>query len=350
MMSLLLFCIIVLIWGSTWIAIKKQLGTVDPAVSVAYRFLLAAVLMLAWTTLRRLPMRFTRSSHVRFMLIGLLQYAVNYVFFYYASSHMVSGLVSVVFAISVVFNIANSRLFLKRPVSARVVGAACGGLLGLFLVFATQITSSGGSGSTLVGISLGLAGTLSFSLGNIVSAKAQNADLPIVQTTAWSMLYGAIFTSLGCLVTDRHFSISFSPTYMISLFYLAIFGSAVAFIAYLTLLHRIGPERAGYATVIFPVVSLAISTIYEGYHWTALSVIGALLVIAANGVILLKPFRVRSRPDGDEQVNGQSGPRAALVLSAKRTAAILGLSRKRSGFSRARSASPDSSARSNMRK
>jgi drug/metabolite transporter (DMT)-like permease len=305
--SVLLFCIIVLIWGSTWIAIKKQLGSVDPAVSVAYRFLLAAFLMFAWTTLRRLPMRFTRSSHARFMLIGLLQYAVNYVFFYYASGHMVSGLVSIVFAISVVFNITNSRLFLKRPISVQVVGASCAGLLGLFLVFAKQITSSGESTSTLIGIALGLGGTLSFSLGNIVSAKAQQADLPIVQTTAWSMLYGAIFTTLGCLVTDRHFSISFSPTYMISLFYLAIFGSAVAFIAYLTMLHRIGPERAGYATVIFPVVSLTISTVYEDYRWTALSVFGASLVIVANGVILLKPAR---------------------SLSMKRIAAVLSSSRR----------------------
>jgi drug/metabolite transporter (DMT)-like permease len=308
--SLLLFFVIVLIWGSTWIAIKKELGSVDPAVSVAYRFLLAAVLMFCWTTLRRLPMRFPRSSHARFILIGLLQYSVNYVFFYYASGHMVSGLVSIVFAVSVVFNIANSRLFLKRPISARVVGAACAGLLGLFLVFARQIASSGGSSSILIGIVLGLAGTLAFSLGNIVSSKAQQDDLPIVQTTAWSMLYGAVFTSLGCLATGRHFSISSAPSYLISLFYLAVFGSAVAFIAYLTLLHHIGPERAGYATVIFPVVSLTISTVYEGYRWTALSVIGALLVIMANGVILLRPSRARPHADGDEGAGQRSSASA----------------------------------------
>jgi drug/metabolite transporter (DMT)-like permease len=293
----LLFGLIVLIWGSTWIGIKLELGTVNAAVSVAYRFLLAAVIMLLWAGVRRLPMRFPRSAHLRFALTGLLQYSVNYVLFYYSSEHLVSGLVSIVFATSVAFNILNSYLFLKRPVSVRVACAAVAGLLGLVLVFSDQIHT--GSGDVLAGMLLGLGGTVSFSLGNIVSAKSQQAGLPVVQSTAWSMLYGGVFTTVGCLAAGCHFEIQTSARYLLGLFYLAVFGSAVAFVAYLTMLRRIGPERAGYATVVFPLVSLTISTIFESYHWTVLPVLGVLVVLAANGVILFRPGARRAGPPGD---------------------------------------------------
>lgn len=302
-LSLLLFCTVVLIWGSTWIAIKKQLGTVDPAVSVAYRFLFAAILMFLWTALRRVNMRFPLSSHALFALIGLLQYAVNYVFFYYASSHMVSGLVSLVFAASAAFNIVNGRIFLGTSISPRIAGASAIGLFGLFLVFARQITAAGESGGLIAGLILGLAGSLSFSLGNIASSKAQKAGLPVVQTTAWSMLYGGVLSLIGCLVTGQHFSISTSPTYLISLGYLSVFGSAVAFIAYLTLLQKIGADRAGYATILFPVISLIISTVYENYDWTAPAVIGVLLILAANSVIIVWPSaRRQTRIPGSDTV------------------------------------------------
>lgn len=285
----LLFVLIVMIWGSTWIGIKLQLGSVAPAVSVAYRFLLAAACMFAWCAVRRTPLRFPGRTHLRFALVGLLQYCINYVLFYYASEHMVSGLVSIVFALSVGCNIVNGALFLGRKVKPSVVVAALVGVLGLVLVFWEEIVHAGGSRTTALGVMLGVAGTLSFSFGNIVSSKNHQSGLPVVPATAWSMLYGGLFTTVGCLVTGQEFTLELSARYLAGLVYLAAFGSAIAFVAYLTLLGRIGPDRAAFATVVFPLVSLTLSTVFEGYRWTSLAFLGVALILAANAAILVGP-------------------------------------------------------------
>jgi drug/metabolite transporter (DMT)-like permease len=284
--NVLLYSVIVLLWGSTWIGIKLQLGSVDPAVSVAYRYILAAICMFVWCAARRLPIRFGRRSHLWFALVGLLMYSTNYVLFYYCSQYLVSGLVSIIFCLSVVFNIANGYLFLKRPISRSAVLAAVIGMVGLSLVFGGQIAAAGKSQGIFAGVLLGLGATLLFSFGNIVSSRNQRDGLPVVQGTAWSMCYGAIFTTVGSLALGAHFTIEPSARYLVGLLYLAVFGSAIAFVAYLTLLGRIGPDRAAYATVVFPIVSLTLSTIFEGYHWTLLALFGVLLVLAANAVIL----------------------------------------------------------------
>ncbi|GGM50002.1 hypothetical protein GCM10012275_21110 [Longimycelium tulufanense] len=284
-----LFTLVVLLWGSTWIGIKLQLGTVSPAVSVAYRFLLAAACLFAWCAARRLQLRFPAGAHARFALVGLLQYCTNYVLFYYSSEHLVSGLVSIIFALSVGCNIVNGYLFLGRRVRPSVVVAALVGVLGLVLVFSDEIGVTGASGAAVLGVILGVAGTLSFSFGNIASSKNQQAGLPIVPATAWSMLYGGLLTTVGCLATGQEFTVEFSVRYLVGLAYLAVFGSAVAFVAYLTLLGRIGPDRAAFATVVFPLVSLTLSTLFEGYCWTVLALLGVAVVLAANAAVLVGP-------------------------------------------------------------
>ncbi|GDY29604.1 DMT family transporter [Gandjariella thermophila] len=300
-MNLLLYGLVVLLWGTTWIGIKLQLGSVDPAVSVAYRYILAALCLFIWVRARRLPMRFRPSEHLRFAAVGLLMYSTNYVLFYYCSKYLVSGLVSIIFCLSVAFNIVNGRIFLKRPVSVEVILAALAGVVGLSMIFGREVMSTSHARDVVLGVLLGLGATLLFSFGNIMSSKNQAVGLPVVQGTAWSMGYGALFTTLGCLAIGANFSVEWSPRYLAGLFYLAVFGSAIAFVAYLTLLGRIGPDRAAYATVAFPLVSLTLSTIFEHYTWSPLAVLGVLLVLAANAFVLGgKHLRraLRRRPAG----------------------------------------------------
>lgn len=315
-MNIVLYAVIVLFWGTTWIGIKLQLGSVDPAVSVAYRFLLAAVCMFAWTGIRGLPMRFPPRSHLRLALVGLLMYCGNYVLFYYCSEHLVSGLVSIIFCLSVGFNILGGRLFLKRPVSRTVALGALAGVLGLALVFGNDIAHTKASAELLTGVLLGLGATLLFSLGNIASSWNQRGGLPIVQSTAWSMLYGGLFTTLGCLAAGSSFTVEPSFRYVAGLVYLSVCGSAIAFVTYLTLLSRIGPDRAAFATVAFPVVSLSLSTVFEGYRWSALAVLGVLIVLAANAAILAGPqlryfqrrlTSIRTPSDGTGTRAGETG-------------------------------------------
>ncbi|MES9965436.1 MAG: EamA family transporter, partial [Candidatus Sedimenticola sp. 20ELBAFRAG] len=104
---------------------------------------------------------------------------------------------------------------------------------------------------------------------------------------AYGMAYGAAVMFLAALVQGLPLSFDLSIGYTSSLLYLALFGSVFAFGSYLTLVGRIGPEKAAYATVLFPLVALIISTLFEDYEWTLVAAFGVILVVAGNVLIIM---------------------------------------------------------------
>jgi drug/metabolite transporter (DMT)-like permease len=286
--NLSLFSLVVAVWGSTWFAIKLQGGVVPAELSVAYRFLLAAACLLALCAASGRRLRFPARTHARFAAIGLLQYGLNYVLFYHASAYMVSGLMSVVFALSATFNLVNARVFLKRPIRPDIAVAAAFGVIGLGIAFWPDIRHASASAGLLLGIALSLVATLSFSFGNTLSAKVQSAEVPVMSGAAWSMLYGGVWSMLIALSRGATLQFDWHASYVGSLLYLAIVGSAVAFVAYLTLLDRIGPGRAAFATLLFPLVALGFSAALEQYHWNPYLGVGVVIVLLSNATMLLR--------------------------------------------------------------
>ena len=280
--NLAFYCITVAIWGSTWIAIKFQLGEVDPAVSIAYRFAIASALLLGYCALRRLPFRFSLRDHGFIALQGVLLFALNYWLFYLAELYLASGLVAVVFSTMVVLNVLNGAWLLGTPIEPRVVAGAALGSVGIAGVFWPEMAAFDGGGQGIRGLLLCLGATLLASLGNITSARNQGRGLPVVQTNALGMGYGAAAMALLALGSGSTFGFPVTLGYVVSLAYLSLFGSIVAFGCYLTLLGRVGAGRAAYATLLFPVVALGISTAVEGYSWTVSGVLGVLLILAGN--------------------------------------------------------------------
>ncbi len=297
MNNIIFYSATVLIWGSTWLAIKFQLGQVDPMLSIAYRFSFAALLLFLWCRLLRLNMHFSRRDHLFIALQGALLFALNYWLFYRAEEHLTSGLVAVVFSTMVIFNMVNGALLLRSPIEPRVLLGALAGLSGIAMVFAPELSSFSLADDGFTSLLLCLGATFSASLGNIASARNQRQKLPILQTNAYGMAYGAAMMYLLALVTGRSFSFDTSFAYVGSLLYLAVFGSMIAFGCYLSLIGRIGADRAAYTTLLFPLVALAISTAVEGYTWSPSAVAGVLLILAGN-VLVLKKSRVPplSRP------------------------------------------------------
>ena len=288
-----LYLITVFIWGSTFFAIKSQLGVVPPEVSIAYRFALAALILLAWCWLMKLPMRFHFRQHLWMLAQGLTLFGLNYLVVYWATADVPSGLIAVVFSTIVLMNIANGVLFFgKRPAASLLVGALVG-LAGICLVFLPELTKLEVDAAALQGIFLSLLGTFIASLGNMVSTRNQLAKLPVVQTNAYGMLYGAAALGLIALAQGSAFTYEMSWAYTGSLVYLALFGSVLAFGSFLTLLGRIGAERAAYAMVLFPIVALSISTLFENYQWTLESLIGITLVFTGNALILVSREQLR---------------------------------------------------------
>lgn len=282
MKNVFFYIMTVLIWGSTWIGIKFQLGTVAPMVSVGYRFALAALLLLLWCRLRNLPMRFTLKDHLFIALQGTFLFCINYLLFYLAELHLTSGLAAVIFSTILLMNMINGRIFLKSTLDIRVIVGGLLGLPGIILVFMPEVTSFSHDSNNMRGILLCVLATYFASLGNILSARNQKKHLPVVQTNAFGMAYGAIIMLSMAYFSGKQFQVDLSFDYLGSLIYLSIFGSIIAFGCYLALVGNIGADRAAYATLLFPLVALVISTIWEGYHWTGSALLGVGLILCGN--------------------------------------------------------------------
>jgi drug/metabolite transporter (DMT)-like permease len=253
---------------------------------VAYRFTLASLLLLGFAMLRKIDLRFSARQHVFFGLQGFLLFSLNYLLVYLAELRLTSGLVAVIFSMLVFMNILIGALFLSTPVRQNVVIGALIGLAGICLVFLPELSAFGLHDRGFIGLVLGLVGTLSASFGNIVAARNQREGLPVVPTNLFGMGYGAILMFAIALIWDTPFQFETTLRYIASLVYLAIFGSVIAFGAYLTLIGRIGADRAAYSSLLFPLVALAFSTLFEGYQWSVSALLGVLLVLAGNFIVL----------------------------------------------------------------
>jgi drug/metabolite transporter (DMT)-like permease len=281
----------VFIWSTTWIALKLQVSTIDPQVSILWRFLIAAPLMFAVGRIAGARLLFPLRFHLPFVGLGLFFFSVNFILFYNASRFLVSGLLSVIFSFSVVTNIALAALFLGEPIRPRVILGAALGLLGAATLFLPELGLRSVGDRPFLGLALGLLGCLSFSIGNVIATRIRAAGVSAFAANAWGMSYGAAVTAIIALAAGSSFTITATPGYLLSLLWLAIPGSVLVFWMYLVLVGRIGPGRAGYTAVLSPVFALLVSTAFEGYHWTALAAFGLVLVAAGNILILSRGRR-----------------------------------------------------------
>ncbi|PJI47111.1 MAG: EamA family transporter [Pseudomonas sp.] len=288
-MNLSLYLLTVLIWGTTWIAIKLQVGVVAIPLSIAYRFSLAALVLFALLLVSRRLQPLGRRGQAICFAQGLCLFCVNFLCFYTASQWIPSGLVAVVFSTATLWNALNSRVFFGQRIAPNVLGGGAFGLAGLALLFWPELSGHQATPETFYGLGLALLGTLCFSAGNLLSSLQQKAGLRPLSTNAWGMLYGSLILLVICLVRGVPLTFDSSAQYVWSLLYLAIPGSVIGFTAYLTLVGRMGPERAAYCTVLFPVVALNVSAYAEGYQWTLPALAGLALVMAGNVLVFRKP-------------------------------------------------------------
>ncbi|HKK23874.1 MAG TPA: EamA family transporter, partial [Pseudohaliea sp.] len=246
MNTAILYIATVLIWGTTWIAIRYQLGDVAPMVSIAHRFALSAVLLFLLTVPARRLARLAPRDHGFVFLQGLCLFSGNYLFIYASAAELTSGLIAVVFSTMVIFNTVGAAVFLGLPVSPWVAVGGLLGLAGMAAIFLPELARLEASGPTLEALALCALGTLCASLGNIIAARNHRHQLPVLTCNSWGMLYGCLTLYAAALLTGTPIALPRSPEYLLSLVYLAVFGSVIAFWAYVTLIGRIGPDRASY--------------------------------------------------------------------------------------------------------
>lgn len=286
MYNFVLYLLTIAIWGSTWILAKFQVDEVSALQSVLFRYVLAAVLLQALISVMRSRNRHPLRVHIQFSLLGSFLFCWNYVLFYTATDWgLTTGLIAVIFSLIITMNMLNNAiLFGERPERKTLIGAAVG-LSGISLVFAEDVYALQGQG-LLPAILICIAATYLASLGNMVSKSLQRQGISVTGANGWGMTYGALILLVVVLIFDGPVHVPTTIPFLSSLIFLAIFGSIVAFWSYLTLLGRVGADKAAYAMIVFPIWSLMLSWMFEDFTWTPVKILGVGVILIGNLFIL----------------------------------------------------------------
>lgn len=279
------FLTVSLIWGSTWFVIRDQLSVVPGPWSVCYRFAVAAIGMFALALVMRQPLRLQRSGLLWAALLGLMQFSLNFNFVYAAEHHITSGLVAVLFALLIIPNALIARAWLGiRVAPAFWIGSAIAATgIALLILREYRIAPVGGH-EVLIGAALTLTAVMCASVSNVIQANDSMKRHPMMPLLAWAMLIGAMLDAAFAWSQFGPPMIEPRAAYFGGILYLGIVGTVLTFPLYFRLIRDIGPGKAAYSSVLIPIVAMLISTLFEGYQWSALSVGGA--VLAIGGLVI----------------------------------------------------------------
>ncbi|MEK0436308.1 MAG: hypothetical protein RLZZ530_273 [Pseudomonadota bacterium] len=286
MRNLVLFITTLICWSPTWYLIKFQFGIVDPLISIFYRFFIASTIVFIFLILFKKKLLFNLYQHLRFLLLGVTLFSLNYIFFYLANTYLISGIVTIAFSTILIMNILGERIYFNIKSSKQTLMAAGFGIIGILIIFEKELLNFKIQDKTHIGIILSFIATFWASTGNLIHQKNSKDKIPFIQSIAYGMFYGSIFTLIVAKFRGAELIFDYSFSYISSLLYLAIIGSVVAFYLYLKLLENIGSARAGYMGVVMPIIALIISTIFEGLQWTNNLIFGLPILIFGCVLIL----------------------------------------------------------------
>ena len=287
-MNAALYFVVLLAWGSSWFAISFQLGDVAPQVSIAWRFLLASFILFIWCYARGLKLSFSWRAHSSWLLLGFFLFCVNYICAYFGTFYLASGLVCLIFSTLTLFTVFNGFIFFKKPIRLPILFGAIVGILGLSIIFSNEISNTDWSleSGIVKGFLWMLLATFFASIGMLLSGQMQARKMPLVQSNAFSMLYGSLIIVTYVGFSDISFSFSTSYSYVISLIYLSIVASVIGFGVYLKLVGNIGADKASYVNIFTPTIALFLSTLFENYQWSWTGLVGVALIIIGNIIVL----------------------------------------------------------------
>ena len=278
-----------LIWGTTWFAITQQLGAVPAVVSVAYRFILAAALVFLWCVLTRQRIGLTRAQHLAALGQGIFTFALDYPLIYMAEARIASAVVAVMFAGLAFVNLVLFRFVHGTKAAWTSWAGAALGVGGVGLMSMTQLAGAHMDQRAVIGVLLGLGGVLAAATGNLFAHKGQKAGADVAPATGWAMAYGAGLLVLFALATGTPFRFDPRPAYTLSLVYLSVFGSVVAFLVYFALARRRSYTFASYVSALTPPLALLMSAAFEHVRFGFGALGGVVLVLAGQALLIRSP-------------------------------------------------------------
>lgn len=278
-----------IIWGVTWIAIKYQLPYVDGTAAVFYRFIFSSGVMFTLCFFNKTSLlSFTRVQHVRFAAQGLFIFCLNYLLTYWATSMAPTALIALAFTSLIFFNMFGAHFFLNIPFERKVFLGAILSFLGMGFIALNEFQDLALHPGSLWGFLIGIVSTIFASTGNLISYLNKKDRVPVSAGNSWSMLYGSGFSLIACFILGKSLHVNITPPFLISFFYLSIFGTVISFWAYFKLIENIGPAKAAFTSIASPIIALVVSTFMQELSWSFFLALGATFCIMGNCVALAR--------------------------------------------------------------
>jgi drug/metabolite transporter (DMT)-like permease len=292
------FAIFTAIWGSTWIVIRDQLGTVPPQWSVAYRFIIAAAAMALVARWKGESLRLGKGAVLPMLFLGFAQFCVNFNAVYLAERHITSGVVATIFALFLIPSTLIAWAFLGHRPTRRFLWSSLVAIIGIALLFVHEFQQHAArAGEIMLGIGLTLFGMVGAASANVFQAREEIRRFPLFSMIAWSMAAGALMNVAFAFVMTGPPVFDSRPGYLLGLLYLALPASVLTFSLYYPVVRKIGPAKAAYSSVLVPIIAMAFSTALEGYRWTPLAIAGAILALGGMVGALSRPRNAVLPPD-----------------------------------------------------
>jgi drug/metabolite transporter (DMT)-like permease len=292
------FAIFTLIWGSTWIVIRGQLGTVAPQWSVAYRFVIATIAMALVARWKGESLRLGPKALLPALVLGFCQFCVNFNAVYLAERHITSGVVATVFELLLIPASLMAWAFLGQRPTQRFAWSSLIAVAGVMLLFAHELRGHAASSAQVTsGIALTFVGMLGASFANVLQARPEVRRFPLFAMLAWSMAAGAVIDAVVAFALAGAPTIETSATYWAGLLYLALAASTLNFSLYYPVVRKIGPGKAAYSSVLVPIIAMGFSTWLENYRWTYLTIAGAMLALGGMVAALTRGKPKLTPPD-----------------------------------------------------
>jgi len=272
----ILYTVICFIWGSTWLAIKLGLDGVPPLVGCGARFTVAGLVFLLPISSQKLSLKLN-AAHLRVVtVVGCLNFGLSYGCVYWSELTVSSGLASVLFSVYPFFVALLAHFwFHMETLNWKKMLGILAGFAGMVVIYADQIQTSRNS---LWGMLAVLIATFASSI-SLLYLKKYGRELPTLVLNFYSMLLGAALLLMGALISERGEPIRWSLKNVSAIFYLAFFGSVVAFTMYFYLLKHLQATQMSFVSLIYPVLALVLGAWILDERLNAKIVLGAAMVL-----------------------------------------------------------------------
>jgi drug/metabolite transporter (DMT)-like permease len=283
-----IFVSLSLIWSSTWLAIKVGLESLPPFLSLGIRFFAAFLFLAVYIRLRKIKFPSSVREHLFFLLFGIINFTGGYAFVYWGEQYIPSGLTSVLFSIMPFYVLIISwRLFPEDKINWQKLLGVCLGFAGLIVIFSDQLDIKAIDQKVFYGMLAVLIAPLFSAIGSIMGKKATRRMNPFVLNTM-PLFYASVFFFILSWVVEQKANPIFDSRAILSLLYLALFGTSVAFVMYFWMMKNTSVIMMSMITYVTPPLALIWGWLFLDEQISSLLVLGLLFIF--GGIYIVRKW------------------------------------------------------------